>query len=140
MTMGIKSVFFGFGRPTHGIQRDQTGALSMVEGEAAVKQGIILLLTTRPGERVMLPEYGSELHRLAFAPNDGATAGLAIHYVRKAICDWERRVDPKSVSVDVADRDTNEGCLNLYITYRLQGTQALEHLHYPYPLNGEIPK
>jgi hypothetical protein len=33
----------------------------------------------------MRPDYGCELLTLAFAQNDDTTAGLAVHYVRRAI-------------------------------------------------------
>ena len=53
------------------------GRLAMVEGNAAVRQAIQMLLSTAPGERVMRPGYGCDLQRLVFAPNDDTTAGLA---------------------------------------------------------------
>ena len=65
------------------------GRLQMVAGADAVRQSILLLLSTRPGERVMRPEYGCDLYRLAFAANDDMTAGLAMHYVRQAVERWE---------------------------------------------------
>jgi len=34
------------------------GRTDMVEGDAAVRQAIFLLLSTTPGERVMRPDYG----------------------------------------------------------------------------------
>ena len=61
--------------------------------EASVRQAILLLLSTRPGERVMRPTYGCDLHRLVFSPNDDTTAGLAIHYVRQALERWEPRIE-----------------------------------------------
>ncbi|HEY7072424.1 MAG TPA: GPW/gp25 family protein, partial [Acidimicrobiales bacterium] len=70
-----------------------TGALATIDGDGSVRQAILLLLTSRPGERVMRPDYGSLLHRLVFAPNDATTAGLAIHYVRQALARWEPRID-----------------------------------------------
>jgi uncharacterized protein len=69
------------------------GGIRMVEGDAAVRQSLALLLVTAPGERVMRPDYGCPLHRLMFAPNDATTAGLAIHYVREAVRRWEPRVE-----------------------------------------------
>ena len=51
----------------------------------AVRQSILMLLSTRPGERVMPPDYGCPIHRLVFSPNDATTAGLAIHYVRHSL-------------------------------------------------------
>ncbi len=66
-----------FGR-AGGLTVTPTGALATTSGDAAVRQAILLLLTTRPGERVMRPTYGSHLHRLIFAPNDPTTAGAIL--------------------------------------------------------------
>ncbi|GAB3271146.1 hypothetical protein GCM10027426_05970 [Microbacterium lacusdiani] len=63
-----------------------------MRGADAVRQSLILLLSTVPGERVMRPDYGCELARLVFWPNDDTTAGLAIHYVRRAVERFEPRV------------------------------------------------
>ena len=76
-----------------GLRISNTGAIEMVEAGASVRQAILLLLSTRPGERVMRPTYGCDLHRLVFSPNDDTTAGLAIHYVRQALDLWEPRID-----------------------------------------------
>src|SRR4030095_8620470 len=55
-----------------------SGGLELVHGDRAIRQSIMLLLTTVPGERVMRPDYGCPLHRLLFWPNDATTAGLGI--------------------------------------------------------------
>ena len=75
-----------------GLSIEGTGRFAMVEGERSIRQAILLLLSTRPGERVGRPDYGCDLDRLAFAPNDETTAGLAIHMIRTAIEEWEPRV------------------------------------------------
>ena len=69
----------------NGLSVSATGGVAMVSGDDSVRQALLLLLSTIPGERLMRPTYGSELHRLVFAPNDQTTAGLAIHYVRRAV-------------------------------------------------------
>lgn len=69
-----------------------TGRLETVSGVALIRQSLLMLLSTMPGERVMRPDYGCELLTLAFAPNDETTAGLAVHYVRQAIERFEPRV------------------------------------------------
>jgi len=89
---------------TGGLTLTSAGALAMVEDDQAVRQALLLLLATTPGERVMRPGYGSRLHRLVFAPNDDTTAGLAIHYVREAIRRWEPRVEVLNVDAG-ADPD-----------------------------------
>src|ERR1051325_242563 len=71
------------GRPC-GPQLSVRGGIQMTSGLDAARQDICLLLRTRPGERVMRPEYGCDLQRLVFAPNDDTNAGPAIHYVKRA--------------------------------------------------------
>jgi phage baseplate assembly protein W len=110
-----------------GLGTSATGGLAMVEGDASVRQAIIMLLTTAPGERLMRPEYGSHLHRLAFAPNDQTTAGLAIHYVRSALARWEPRVE--IVDLDAAADPYQPERLVVSLRYRVRTslvTEALE--------------
>ena len=72
---------------------DPSGAIDTVADDEAIRQSLLMLISTRPGERVMRPEYGCDLHRLVFSPNDDTTAGLAIHFVRQAVERWEPRVE-----------------------------------------------
>jgi phage baseplate assembly protein W len=99
---------------------------AMVEGTAAVRQAILLLLSTVPGERVMRPEYGCPLHRLLFATNDDTTAGLAIHYVRQAVERWEPRAEV--VSVDAAPAQERAEQLDVTLVYRVRSTNDLDQL------------
>src|SRR6476619_6728034 len=75
-----------------GLIASGTGRLETVNGSELIRQSLLLLLSTYPGERVMRPDYGCELLTLAFARNDDTTAGLAIHYVRQAVERFEPRV------------------------------------------------
>ncbi len=110
------------------------GAVEMVEYNASVRQAILLLLSTRPGERIMRPNYGCDLYRLLFAPNDETTAGLAIHYVRKALLKWEPRID--IVRLD-AGRDTETpDCLTIRLEYRIRANLQVELMTFSLELNG----
>lgn len=117
-----------------GLVTGSTGALAMVEGDESVRQAIIMLLTTAPGERLMRPEYGSHLHRLAFAPNDQTTAGLAVHYVRAALSRWEPRVE--IVDLDAAaDPDLPER-LVVTLVYRVRSSLATDVLELSLAVGG----
>lgn len=76
-----------------GLVIDPAGAIDTVADDEAIRQSLLLLISTRPGERVMRPEYGCDLARLVFSPIDDTTAGLAIHFVRQAVERWEPRVE-----------------------------------------------
>ncbi|MGH3450247.1 MAG: GPW/gp25 family protein [Haloechinothrix sp.] len=117
-----------------GLSTTATGTVAMVEGDDAIRQAIMLLLSTVPGERLMRPDYGSHLHRLLFAVNDQTTAGLAIHYVRQAIERWEPRV--AIVDVDAASDPGLPEQLNIRLTYRVRAGVATEILVYPLDLSG----
>jgi hypothetical protein len=106
----------------------QNGAIAMVSEDASVRQAVLLLLTTRPGERIMLPTYGCELHRLAFDPNDDTTAGLAIYYVRRALVRWEPRIEILALDADRSQEDP--GRLDISLHYRVRPTLSEQHLVY----------
>jgi uncharacterized protein len=110
------------------------GKLQMVSGSDSVRQSILLLLTTRPGERVMRPEYGCDLYRLVFAPNDAMTAGLAIYYVRQAVERWEPRAEITRLDAG-RDPDTPDR-LNIFMEYRLRVNQQTEQLFFSLDLTG----
>jgi phage baseplate assembly protein W len=121
--------------PTEGLRTTATGKVAMAHGDESIRQAIMLLLGTTPGERLMRPTYGSHLNRLLFAPNDETTAGLAIHYVKQALQRWEPRIDVDDVDAS-ADPDIPTK-LNLILRYRVRQTLADEVLHYPLSLQPQ---
>jgi hypothetical protein len=103
-----------------GLVIDPSGAIDTVVDDEAIRQSLMLLISTRPGERVMRPEYGCDLARLVFSPNDDTTAGLAIHFVRRAVERWESRVEVLRVD---ATRDPEESTrLVIALDYRVRAT------------------
>jgi phage baseplate assembly protein W len=103
-----------------GLVIDPSGAIDTVADDEAIRQSLLLLISTRPGERVMRPEYGCDLHRLLFSPNDDTTAGLAIHFVRQAVERFEPRVEVLRVD---ANRDPEEATqLEVVLDYRVRAT------------------
>jgi Bacteriophage baseplate protein W len=118
-----------------GLAVSHTGGIAMAEGEAAIRQAILLLLSTVPGERVMRPEYGCNLRRLIFAPNNETTAGLAIHYVRQALNRWEPRI--QVLKLDAVRNESDPGRLDVVLEYRVRASQRSQTLVYPVSLSGE---
>lgn len=110
------------------------GRLATVDGPASIRQALLLLLATRPGERVNRPDYGCHLWRMAFAPNDDTTAGLAMHYVSRAVELWERRVEV--LSVDAAAASDDDALLEVRLRYRIKATHTTDELAVAVPLSG----
>lgn len=107
-----------------GLHLSPTGGIAMIAGDAAVRQAVLLLLSTRPGERVMRPLYGCNLHRILFWPNDNTTAGLAIHYVRQALERWEPRIQILRIDADRNEEDPTR--LDIRLEYRVRATQHVD--------------
>jgi phage baseplate assembly protein W len=113
---------------------DAAGRVALVTGAAAIRQALLLLLATMPGERVMRPEYGCEIHRLVFAPADDTTAGLAMHYVRQAVERWEPRVELQRVDALFHPDDPTR--LDLILDYRVRTTGQDGRIDYALKLGG----
>jgi Bacteriophage baseplate protein W len=139
--MALEFVHPDFGRRPGEIEPPETGmrlsakqVVSVIFGEASVRQAILILLTTWPGERVMRPEYGCLLHTLMFSPNDDTTAGLAIHFVRQALERWEPRI--RIMRLDAGRSREIAGVLEIYLEYLVLATHRTEQLIVPVALSG----
>ena len=118
-----------------GLNLDPRGSLAMVSGDDSVRQAILLLLSTRPGERVMRPNYGCDLNPLVFAPNDDTTAAIAIHHVRKALLQWEPRIDILALD---AHRDPDKAnTLLINLKYQVRTSQQVEEMRLSLYLAGD---
>ena len=73
------------------ISRRQGKTLEL--NEDAVFQAINNILSTRKGERLFLPEFGSNIKDLLFEPIDEETAFLIKSEILRAIEEWDLRVD-----------------------------------------------
>jgi phage baseplate assembly protein W len=120
--------------PSAGLQVTPTGRIDMVEEDASIRQSIMLLIATTPGERVMRPTYGCDLHRLVFAPTDDTTAGLAIHYIRTAIERFEPRIT--ILSLDAGPHPDEPGSLVVELQYRVNATRRVDQVHFSVDLAG----
>jgi phage baseplate assembly protein W len=120
-------------RPFHsGLTTTPRGSLRIVAGGDAIRQSILMLLSTVPGERVMRPDYGCNLRQLVFAPNDDTTAGLAAHYVRQALQNWEPRI--RLLRVDAEPDPLRDDALVIRVDYRVRTTELAEQLAYLFQL------
>lgn len=108
---------------------------ALADGDAAVRQSIHLIIQTVPGERVMRPDFGCEIHSLIFAPANIETAVIAERYVYEALERWESRIE--LVDVNVTPGSASLGELFIEIAYRHRGQPDVRNLVYPYYLNPQ---
>ncbi|MDY6979910.1 MAG: GPW/gp25 family protein [Pseudomonadota bacterium] len=94
--------------------------------EEHVRDEIIQLLLTNPGERPFLPDFGGGLRRLVFEGNDDVTAGLAKASISQAISYWlKERIEMLALNVSADD-----STLNVDLSYRLLSTNEEKQLRF----------
>jgi phage baseplate assembly protein W len=118
----------GFGFPV----RLVGGRVPLLGGPAKIRQSIEIILSTAPGERQMLPEFGCGIHELVFQPNTAALRGVVQGKVRDALIRWEPRIDILDVRVETAEEERN--VLTIYVDYRVRADNSFFNLVYPYYL------
>ena len=117
------------------LQVNPRGEISLVSGAKDIEQSILIILGTRPGERVMRPEFGCRAHDLVFEPRDTTTASLIQDVVGEALKFWEPRIDVMSIN---ADLDTEQdGAVMVTITYTIKESHDVRSIVYPFFLTGE---
>jgi phage baseplate assembly protein W len=112
------------------IQVTPTGGIATASAEERIEEAILIILSTAPGERLMLPEFGCGIHDLVFAPNDASTVTKVVDAVRRALVSYEPRIDLIDVSAETADGQPN--LLLIRVDYRIRDTNSMKNLVYPF--------
>ena len=104
--------------------------VDMLEQEADIASSLEILLSTRQGERLMLPQYGCNLDELLFESLDTRIKTLVIDKIESAILYHEPRIKLESVRLDGFQE--LEGIVLIEIIYRVKTTNSRFNFVYPY--------
>ena len=110
------------------------GRWAFSEGEDNIRESIRIILTTEPGERLNLPEFGARLRGFLFSPNTPATRRLVRDEIETALRRWEPRISLTSVSVDPDEIDERTAIAT--VRYSLVATRAADQLQLSVSLGG----
>ena len=102
------------------------GQIVWSNGELNVRESIAIILRTRPGERLLRPDFGCGLDRFLYEPNSVGTLRLIQEEVKRAIGRWEPRVTLDDIVVAVSPAD--DRAVDITIVYTLVATQRRERL------------
>lgn len=103
---------------------DADGRLDWPGLEASVRHAIRVILSIRPGEQLMRPEFGAGLDRLLHAPNNLSTRRQIRDWTMSALSRWERRI--LLDRVDVLEVPGRPSELRVEIAYRLARSGAAD--------------
>ncbi|MCC4113738.1 GPW/gp25 family protein [Aromatoleum toluclasticum] len=95
-------------------------------GNQSVREVMLNILLTRPGERLMRPEFGAGIRNFIHHPNNETTRALIADAALRALTRWEPRVTIEEVRA-VPDRERLSH-VNLEVRYRLLADGGRETL------------
>lgn len=89
----------------HPFQLAPDGSIAVTQDPSAqAEQHLECLISTMPGERVMLPTYGASAREDIFLPNDETVVAQLRGQIQQAITKWEPNIEVSSVDiVDTGD-------------------------------------
>ncbi|MEP0263089.1 GPW/gp25 family protein [Dokdonia sp.] len=128
--MDIKNSFLGTGwafPPEFVKEQKQT---KMTSNEEDIKSSLHILLTTRLGERVMLPEYGCNLEELLFESLNRTLITYTVDLIKTAILYHEPRIDV--LKIDISETDPLEGKLVISLDYIVRATNSRTNVVFPF--------
>ena len=109
-----------------------TGRFAMVEANEDIRQSVYIILMTRKGERMMLPEFGSRIHDYVFDLPDQAAENLIVTEVIDALTLWEPRIIDIEVTLDNSLIANGKVIFN--VSYTVRDTNNPNNLVFPFYL------
>ena len=102
-----KPVLHFLGAP-YPIIKHPRGFFHTQSGLNQIKSDLLVLLLTNPGERVMLPEFGTPLRKLLFEQGDSITAEAIRLVIINSIKMWEPRIVVTALNVTIGSDITSD--------------------------------
>ncbi len=104
----------------------------LVSDEEDIRQSLLLLLSTTPGERIMRPKYGCDLMSVVFNRLTAATESQIVDMVTMAVLRFEPRVTLEEVRVEASP--AHYGMIRIQLDYTIRRTNTRENVVFPFYL------
>ncbi|GAB7195990.1 GPW/gp25 family protein [Dickeya oryzae] len=109
-----------------------THSIGMVSGDEDIRQSLALLLSTRPGERIMAPRYGCDIQGMVFEDLTLSTLTDMKTRIEQAILFFEPRIQLQAITIDSSHAP--DGTLLINLDYTLIATNTRSNMVYPFYL------
>lgn len=118
----------GWGFPPHFDANTKT--VQLTTGVEDINNSLNILLSTRLGERIMLPEYGCNLDELIFESLDITLKTYIKDLISNAILYHEPRIDVSNIELDTTNE--LEGKILIRIEYIVRITNSRANMVFPF--------
>ncbi len=113
------------------VQVDQlTGKVRTSSNEEDIREAILIILGTQPGERPMSPHFGCSINSFVFGTADYTSMMMMKREVESSLIMWEPRI--KDIDVQVVQSPKEDGVLLIEINYVVRSTNNPYNLVYPF--------
>lgn len=110
----------------------EAGSVEMRTDVQDINESLAILFSTRQGERVLAPEYGSSMERLLFDPMDTGLRTFMRTLISEGITRFEPRIELNDVQLEA---DNLNGIVRIMVDYTIPGTTKSTNFVYPFYLN-----
>jgi uncharacterized protein len=107
------------------------GSIQLSNNTPNLEESIIIILSTKLGERLYRPDFGSRLSELVFEPMNTNTLLMIRLYVEEALEIWEPRIIINSI---LTIPDPIKGLVEIEIMYTPKDEYEMRSMVYPFYL------
>ncbi|MFT4601144.1 MAG: phage baseplate assembly protein W [Arenicella sp.] len=98
-------------------------------GNLDIKESLVILLGTIPGERFLHPEYGCDISELAFEVLTVSLKTKIGDIIKTAVILFEPRITMEAVGFELVPKD---GLVYVHLRYLIRATNSRTNMVYPF--------
>lgn len=103
---------------------EKHGRVEVSGDKENIRQSVMIILLTEPGERLLHREFGTKLHQFLFENMDSQTEEMIRHEVCHALYRWEKRITDIVVTPDTERH--RQGELRMNVSYKIIGSGEID--------------
>lgn len=112
-----------------------TGRIVMSYQEENIRDSIYTIVMTRPGERMMCPEFGCHIYDYLFQRADYPIRVRMENAVREALIRWEPRIRDIQVSAESGEKEEE---VVIQVDYTVRSTNNPYNIVFPFYMNEGV--
>ena len=128
--MKHRKTFLGIGWQFPPTFDKRSGSVMLVSEEEDIRESLQILMSTNPGERMMLPQYGCDLNSFVFQSVNSTLINEMKSKIEFAVLYFEPRITLNQVDIRL-DQHT-EGLLLIELIYTIRKTNTRSNMVYPF--------
>ncbi len=118
----------------HPVRVDRDGRIVHADERDGIDQAIALILGSAMGERILRPDFGSDLHDFVFKPLSPVNLQRMATAVKSALLIWEPRIRVRNVEARQSSLDYTTVLIS--IDYEVRSSNTKRNFVYPFYSEG----